>query len=147
MELALIFHKFIFHVRPYRNNHISTFRLCIKVLWLLLANNRSKTLGFTNLFNYIKSVGGGYPNKVSLTRLVCQPEGKGLILVDPAHCPDPRVWCRWKGADLLSLLVCSSVVRELVCQPSGLGSNPGGIVQSQLVQGEKPIKLLPTFTF
>ena len=28
---------------------------------------------------------------------------------------------------------CSSVVRVLVCQPSGSGSNPGGIVQSQLL--------------
>ena len=42
------------------------------------------------------------------------------------------------------LTSCSSVVRALVCQPSGSGSNPDGIVQSQLVQGEKPIQLLPT---
>ena len=34
---------------------------------------------------------------------------------------------------------CSSVVIALVCQPSGPGSNPGGLAQSQLVQGEKPI--------
>ena len=27
-----------------------------------------------------------------------------------------------------------------MCQPSGPGSNPGGIVQSQLVQGENPIE-------
>ena len=33
---------------------------------------------------------------------------------------------------------CSSVVRALVCQPNGQGSNPGGLVQSQLLQ-LKPI--------
>ena len=37
------------------------------------------------------------------------------------------------------LTSCSLVVRALVCQPRGPGLNPGGIVQSQLVQGEKPI--------
>ena len=45
-----------------------------------------------------------------------------------------------KSASWVSLKwVKSSVVRALVCQPRGPGSNPCGIVQSQLVQGGKPI--------
>ena len=38
----------------------------------------------------------------------------------------------------LGLTSCSWVVRALVGQPRGPGSNPGGFVQSQLVQGENP---------
>ena len=39
----------------------------------------------------------------------------------------------------INLNSCSSVVRALVCKPSGPGLNPCGIVQSPLVQGKKPI--------
>ena len=48
--------------------------------------------------------------------------------------------------NIFNLFLSSVSGRALVCQPRGPGSNPGGIVQSQLVQGEKPIQLLPTFT-
>ena len=33
---------------------------------------------------------------------------------------------------------CSSVVRALVCQPSGPGLNPGGLVMSQLLSNSSP---------
>ena len=45
----------------------------------------------------------------------------------------------------INLTFYSSMVRALVCQPSGPGSNPGGNVQISNYKGE-PIQLLPTIT-